>query len=46
MDAETSGLDSEREHLLSIGAIALVDREIVVEDSFEATIRQSGGQSS
>lgn len=45
VDLETSGLDSNRDRLLSIGAVAMFGRAIIVEDSFEATIRQAQASS-
>lgn len=40
LDTETSGLDSGRDRLLSIGAVAMQGREILICDSFEALIKQ------
>ncbi|MDX2108731.1 MAG: 3'-5' exonuclease [Verrucomicrobiota bacterium] len=37
-DTETTGLDVHRDRLISIGAVALKDGQIIVEDSFEALI--------
>ncbi len=45
VDLETSGLDKTRDRLLSIGAVAMFGRAIIVEDSFEATIRQAQASS-
>ena len=39
LDTETSGLDPERDALLAIGAIAVDDAGIRVEDSFEVVLR-------
>ncbi len=39
IDTETSGLDPERDRLLSIGAIAVDDDGIVIDDSFEIVLR-------
>lgn len=41
IDAETSGLDSSRDRLLSIAGVALVGSEVLVEDSFETFILQA-----
>lgn len=40
LDVETSGLDQASDRLMSIGAVAVHDRRIVVADSLELTIRQ------
>ena len=40
IDTETSGLDSVRGKLISIGAVAIEDGAIVVEPSFEVVLRQ------
>ena len=40
LDVETSGLDQASDRLMSIGAVAVHDRRIVVADSIELTIRQ------
>jgi DNA polymerase III subunit epsilon len=45
VDVETSGLDNTRDHLLSIGAVAMVGREIMIDDSFEALIGQTEASS-
>lgn len=45
LDVETSGLDSSRDHLLSIGAVAMIGREIIIDDSFEALIQRSTASS-
>lgn len=37
---ETSGLDSEKDVILSIGAIGIEDEKIIVKDSFDITILQ------
>jgi DNA polymerase-3 subunit epsilon len=39
LDVETTGLDSGRDHLLSIGAVALLDGRIALADSFEIHVR-------
>ncbi|MBN9462709.1 MAG: 3'-5' exonuclease [Burkholderiales bacterium] len=45
LDLETSGLDAANDRLISIGAVAVHDRRIVVADSFEATLRQPDASS-
>lgn len=37
---ETSGLDSEKDVILSIGAIGIEDEKIIIKDSFDITILQ------
>ncbi|KPF67239.1 hypothetical protein IP84_13920 [beta proteobacterium AAP99] len=39
LDVETTGLDSGRDNLLSIGAVALIDGRIDLADSFEIHVR-------
>ena len=47
VDTETSGLDPERDDLLSIGAVAVDDSGIVLDDSFEVVLRnQPAGDAS
>lgn len=41
VDTETSGLDTARDRLLSIGAVAIQGGRILLADSFEATLRQA-----
>jgi DNA polymerase-3 subunit epsilon len=41
LDTETSGLDPQRDELLAIGAVAVDDIGIRVDDSFEALVRPS-----
>ncbi len=41
VDTETSGLDTARDRLLSIGAVAIDGGRILLADSFEATLRQA-----
>lgn len=36
LDSETTGLDTRRDKIITIGAIAVIDGEILLEDSFEA----------
>ena len=38
VDTETSGLDPDRDHLLSVGAVALQGGQLQVADSFELTV--------
>lgn len=40
IDLETSGLDANSDHILAIGGVALQGAEILIDDSFEALIRQ------
>lgn len=39
LDSETTGLDTKRDRLVSIGAVAVRDETIVLEDSFEALLK-------
>jgi len=39
LDVETSGLDQHRDELLAIGAVAVRQRRVVVDDSFERIVR-------
>lgn len=39
LDSETTGLDSRKDRLVSIGAVAVKDGEIVIEDSFDAMLK-------
>ena len=39
LDCETTGLDPSKDRLVSIGAVAIQDGEIWLEDSFEALLR-------
>ncbi len=39
LDTETTGLDPRRDRLITIGAVAVKDGEILLEDSFEALLR-------
>lgn len=38
-DCETTGIDPDKDHLVSIGAIAVCDGEILLDDAFEAVIQ-------
>jgi len=40
VDCETSGLDAARDRLLSVGAVAVSDRMVDLQDFFQANIRQ------
>jgi DNA polymerase-3 subunit epsilon len=40
IDTETSGLDTARSKLISIGAVAIEDDAIIVDSSFEVVLRQ------
>ena len=39
LDSETTGLDARKDLLISIGAVAVLDDEILLEDSFEVLIK-------
>lgn len=39
LDSETTGLNPERDRLISIGAVAVVNGEILLEDSYEALLK-------
>ena len=39
LDSETTGTDPARDHLVSIGAVAVKKSQIVLADSFEATLK-------
>lgn len=40
LDCETSGLDAARDRLLSVGAVAVRDGRVGLDDRFEALVRQ------
>ncbi|MBL8414180.1 MAG: 3'-5' exonuclease [Propionivibrio sp.] len=40
VDIEASGLDTDKDHLISIGAMALVDGKIDFKDAFQVVLRQ------
>ncbi len=44
LDTETTGLDPKKDRILSIGAIAVKGNTIVVDDSFEAYLKQDFGK--
>ena len=39
LDSETTGLDPRKDRLITIGAVAVIDGDIVLEDSFEALLK-------
>src|SRR5262249_53346116 len=39
LDSETTGLDPRGDRLITIGAVAVVDNEIVLEDSFDELLK-------
>ena len=46
LDTETTGLDPRRDRLITIGAVAVRDGEILLEDSFEAMLKIAYNNSS
>lgn len=46
LDSETTGLDARKDRLITIGAVAVRNDEIVLEDSFEALIKVAYNTSS
>ncbi len=46
LDSETTGLDPRRDRLITIGAVALVDGEIQLHDSFEVLLKMDYNHSS
>lgn len=44
LDTETSGLDLQNDHLLSIGAVRVKNYQILIEERFEYLVRQTGYQ--
>ena len=46
LDSETTGLDPQRDRLVSIGAVVVQDGEILLEDSFEALLKVAYNTSS
>jgi DNA polymerase-3 subunit epsilon len=46
LDTETTGLDPRRDRLITIGAIAICDGEILLEDSFEVMLKLAYNNSS
>lgn len=39
LDSETTGLDPRKDRLITIGAVAVIDGEILLEDSYEALLK-------
>ena len=39
LDSETTGLNPRKDRIITIGAIAMVNHEILIEDSFEALLK-------
>jgi len=39
LDSETTGLDPRKDRIVTIGAIAVLNHEILIEDSFEALLK-------
>ncbi|HYV62062.1 MAG TPA: exonuclease domain-containing protein, partial [Bryobacteraceae bacterium] len=39
LDSETTGLDPRKDRIVTIGVIAVVNNEILIEDSFEALLK-------
>ena len=39
LDSETTGLDPRTDRLITIGAVAVIDGDIVIEDSFDALLK-------
>ena len=39
LDSETTGLNPRKDRLITIGAVAMVNHEILIEDSFEALLK-------
>jgi DNA polymerase-3 subunit epsilon len=46
LDSETTGLDPRRDRLITIGAVAVIDDEIIIADSFEAMLKVAYNASS
>src|SRR6187455_2332473 len=46
LDTETTGLDPRRDRLITIGAVAVKNFEIVLSDSFEALLKLDYNRSS
>jgi DNA polymerase-3 subunit epsilon len=45
LDSETTGLDTHTDRIISIGAVAVRDHEILLEDSFEALLKVAANTS-
>lgn len=41
LDSETTGLDPRRDRLITIGAVGVIDGEIILEDSFDVLLKVS-----
>ncbi|MEO8661927.1 MAG: 3'-5' exonuclease, partial [Bryobacteraceae bacterium] len=39
LDSETTGLNPRKDRIVTIGAIAVVNHEVLIEDSFEALLK-------
>jgi len=46
LDTEATGADAARDRLISIGAVAVIDGEIVLSDTFEMLLKVSHNQAS
>ncbi len=46
LDTETTGLDPRRDRIITIGAVAVIDGEILLEDSFEVLLQMAYNNSS
>src|SRR4051812_15778372 len=46
LDSETTGLDPRKDRLITIGAVAVRNNEILLEDSFEALLKVAHNTSS
>ena len=46
LDSETTGLDPKRDRLITIGAVAMVDGEILLDDAFEVLLKLDYNRSS
>ena len=45
LDSETTGLDPRTDRLITIGAVAVIDGDILIEDSFDALLKLTGNTS-
>ena len=39
LDSETTGLDPRKDRLITIGAVSVINGEVILEDSFEALLK-------